>query len=80
MNPPYAGLERKAEFKDEKEKREEFGPYAWIGARDTSLLDYERCEVLLVGTTADVRGGRPGRLCCDDSVSRVIIKIESFRA
>jgi hypothetical protein len=46
------GLEQKAEYTEEK--REEFGGYAWIGVSDPSLLEFERCEFLLVAATEDV--------------------------
>lgn len=50
---PPLGLEEKAAYSEEKKK--EFGAYAWIPAtEDLTLLDYERCEVLLVAT-----GGPP---------------------
>ena len=55
-NPPGAGLNDKADFKDEPAKQRKFGGYNWIGAQDTSLLDYERCEVLLVAATTDLKG------------------------
>lgn len=46
------GLEQKADYT--QEKREEFGGYAWIGVSDPSLLEFERCEFLLVAATEDV--------------------------
>jgi hypothetical protein len=50
---PPLGLEEKAAYPEEKKK--EFGSYAWIPAtEDLALLDFERCEVLLVAT-----GGPP---------------------
>jgi hypothetical protein len=48
------GLEEKADFP--QEKKDEFGGYAWIGCTDPSLLEYERCEFLLVGATENVQG------------------------
>ncbi len=48
------GLEEKADFPEEKCK--EFGNYAWIGVTDPTLLEYERCEFLLVAATEDVQG------------------------
>jgi hypothetical protein len=66
--PPQGqiGLTEKAEFP--KEKLEEFKDYAWIGALDPSLLEYERAEFLLVaasdqpkeelgGSAAELAGG-----------------------
>jgi hypothetical protein len=50
-SPPNAGLSNKAEFTEEQKK--EFGNYAWIPVSDPSLLDRERCELLLIGGRKD---------------------------
>lgn len=59
MQNPYStagsqalGLEQKADYSEEK--KEEFGDYAWIPLHDPSLLDYDRCEFLLVATAHDL--------------------------
>lgn len=46
-NPPNVGLGDKADYS--QEQRGEFRGYAWIAAHDPTLLDRERCELLLVG-------------------------------
>ncbi len=46
------GLGDKAEYPESK--KEEFEGYAWIPARDPQLLEYERCEFLLIGAADDV--------------------------
>lgn len=53
-DPPQGpiGLEDKAEYS--QGKQEEFQGYAWIPARDSGLLDYERCEFLLIGAADDL--------------------------
>ncbi|GAB4821208.1 hypothetical protein N2152v2_008254 [Parachlorella kessleri] len=47
------GLEDKADYS--AEKRREFRNYSWISVKDPQLLDYERCEFLLVGAADDLR-------------------------
>lgn len=48
------GLAQKADYP--AEKLAQFDGYAWIGAADPELLEFERCEFLLVGATEDVAG------------------------
>ena len=52
-NPPNAGLDDKADF---GVKQKQFQGYAWLGAVDPTLLDHERCELLLIAASADVEG------------------------
>ena len=47
--PVPIGLTEKADYP--KEKMEEFENYSWIAVMDTSLLDYQRTEFLLVATS-----------------------------
>ncbi len=42
-------------------KKEEFRGYAWIPARDPSLLDQRGCQILLIGARPDIASA-PGRL------------------
>jgi hypothetical protein len=53
-SPANAGLQEKAEFANDAEKMKQFGNYRWIGAHDPSLLDYPRCELLLIGGRGQV--------------------------
>ena len=53
-DPPNAGLDEKADFGAEKQKK--FQGYAWLGAIDPSMLDNERCELLLIAASKDVQG------------------------
>jgi hypothetical protein len=39
----------KADFLNEPERMKQFGDRRWIGIEDPTLLDYERCELLLIG-------------------------------
>ena len=59
-SPPNAGLNKaqKADFPEEKKKEFEGTPggYSWISAKDTSLLDYEGCEMVLIGAKGEIEG------------------------
>ena len=37
-----------------EEKKEEFKGYAWIPARDPTLLDQRGCQILLIGARPDI--------------------------
>lgn len=54
-SPANAGLDDKADFVKDDKKMEQFGNYRWIGAHDTTLLDYPRCEFLLIGGGAELK-------------------------
>jgi hypothetical protein len=60
-NPPNAniGAGKKADYPPEKMKEFEGPPggYNWIGAQDTSLLDTQGCEILLIGAGPSDLGG-----------------------
>ena len=49
---------RKAKFPEEKKKEFEGTPggYSWISAKDTALLDYEGCEMVLIGAKGEIEG------------------------
>ena len=53
-NVGNAGLENKPDFSPEKMKK--FGGYRWASASDPSFLDVERCELLLIGASEDLKG------------------------
>ncbi|KAK9840304.1 hypothetical protein WJX74_007231 [Apatococcus lobatus] len=53
-NVGNAGLENKPDFSPEKMKK--FGGYRWASASDPSFLDVERCELLLIGASTDLKG------------------------
>ena len=53
-DPPNTGLDDKADFSPGKQKQ--LQGYAWIGAQDPTLLDHERCELLLIAASTDVQG------------------------
>jgi hypothetical protein len=59
-SPPNAGLNKaqKADFPEEKKKEFEGTPggYSWISAKDTSLLDYEGCEMVFIGAKGEIEG------------------------
>lgn len=59
-NPPNAGLGKNQKADYPEEKKEEFegtpGGYSWISAKDTSLLDFEGCEMVLIGNRSDISG------------------------
>ena len=59
-NPPNAGLgkNQKADYPEDKKKEFEGTPggYSWISAKDTSLLDFEGCEMVLIGIHSDING------------------------
>lgn len=62
-NPPNAGLGRsqKADYPEDKKKEFEGTPggYSWISAKDTSLLDFEGCELVFISAKADINGAPP---------------------
>ncbi|KAG7672795.1 hypothetical protein Ndes2526B_g08669 [Nannochloris sp. 'desiccata'] len=69
------GLEQKAEYTPEKKK--EFGNYAWIGCTDPSLLEYERCEFLLVGVgtaAGELMGGAGSGNECAESDEECLLQ------
>ncbi|PSC68044.1 Apurinic endonuclease-redox [Micractinium conductrix] len=49
--PADPGLEEKAEYSEEKQQQ--FQGYSWIPVHDPQLLEYERCEFLLIGAAED---------------------------
>ena len=53
-NVGNAGLENKPDFSPEKMKK--FGGYRWLPASDPAFLDVERCELLLIGASEDLKG------------------------
>lgn len=53
-NVGNAGLENKPDFSPKKMKK--FGGYRWVSASDPSFLDVERCELLLIGASEDLKG------------------------
>ena len=59
-NPPNAGLgkNQKADYPEDKKKEFEGTPggYSWISAKDTSLLDFNGCELVLIASKADISG------------------------
>ena len=59
-NPPNAGLgkNQKADYTEDKKKEFEGSPggYSWISAKDTSLLDFEGCEMVLIAVKTDISG------------------------
>ena len=67
-NPPNAGLgkSQKADYPEDKKKEFEGTPggYSWISAKDTSLLDFEGCELVFISAKADISGAPPNTYCC----------------
>lgn len=51
-SPPAMRSAPKAQYPEEK--KEEFKGYAWIPARDPTLLDQRGCQILLIGARPDI--------------------------
>ena len=73
-NPANAGLARGQKADYPADKKQEFegtpGGYSWISAKDTSLLDYEGCEFVLIASRGDISGAAAS---ADDSGSRGLL-------
>ncbi|KAK9917620.1 hypothetical protein WJX75_006559 [Coccomyxa subellipsoidea] len=68
-NPPNAGLgkNQRADYPEDKKKEFEGTPggYSWISAQDTSLLDFNGCELVLIASKTDISGELDGKPAAD---------------